>query len=320
MRDEDYAYAVARIRANERNLLTNSDIEQLVKCKTFDDTVNFLKSKGWIPKDGNGFDISDAVAFNQKKLWTLLCESVPDKDELNIFTVQNDFFNIKAALKCMITSQSADRLFTYPTSLDLDKINESIKKHDFSSFDESFEEAYKIACQTQNGQNMEIILDRAALACIQKLAKKSKCALVREVTDFLCAVAIIKTAYRCAKTKKGLSFAQSAIAPCRLLDSDILAKLSVKGEAELLEYLDKTDFSVGVRLLGENSAAFEKWCDDTVTEMTKKAKFIFFGFEPILAYYYAKQAEIKTVRIILGAKQSGIAEEIIRERVRTLYV
>ena len=54
--------------------------------------------------------------------------------------------------------------------------------------------------------------------------------------------------------------------------------------------------------------------------MTKKAKYVFFGFEPIAAYYYAKKAELKTLRVILFAKQAGLDEETIRERVRTLYV
>ena len=73
-------------------------------------------------------------------------------------------------------------------------------------------------------------------------------------------------------------------------------------------------------MLEKSSAAFEKGVDDRVIELMKKAKYVFFGFEPVAAYYYAKTAELKTVRAVLFAKQAGIGEEAIRERVRELYV
>ena len=52
----------------------------------------------------------------------------------------------------------------------------------------------------------------------------------------------------------------------------------------------------------------------------KKAKYMFLGFEPVLAFYYAKQAELKCVRIVLGGKQNGLSADALRERVRALYV
>ena len=55
-------------------------------------------------------------------------------------------------------------------------------------------------------------------------------------------------------------------------------------------------------------------------ENAKKAKYMFLGFEPVMAFYYAKQAELKTVRILLGAKQNGLSDNALRERVRALYV
>ena len=88
----------------------------------------------------------------------------------------------------------------------------------------------------------------------------------------------------------------------------------------MLAHLSGTPYAAGAALLQKSTTAFEKWCDDSVTDMVKRAKYVFFGFEPILAYYYAKVAEIKSVRIILSGKQSGVPIETIKERVRALYV
>ena len=45
-----------------------------------------------------------------------------------------------------------------------------------------------------------------------------------------------------------------------------------------------------------------------------------FGLGPVAAYIIAKETEIKSVRILLTAKQNGFPMEMIRERMRETYV
>ena len=43
----EYTYAVARVRALETSLLTDSTIDQLVNCKTTEQCLQLLEEKGW---------------------------------------------------------------------------------------------------------------------------------------------------------------------------------------------------------------------------------------------------------------------------------
>lgn len=52
----------------------------------------------------------------------------------------------------------------------------------------------------------------------------------------------------------------------------------------------------------------------------KEAKLITKGLEPVLAYMYAKESEIKQVRTIMVGKLNNISKEVIRERLRDGYV
>ena len=323
MKDADYAYAVARIRANERYLLSKNDVERLVTAKTLSDAESVLKERGW-DFDGEKGKIENALENEQKKLWSLLCESVSDRKQLDVLCVQNDFFNLKAALKCMITGKDAKDFFAFPTSLDLDSLVSAFKAHDFEALSPSMREtaktAYETACRTENGQSADIIIDKAALKLFLELSKESGCALLEEGAKYICTCADIKIAFRSAKAQKGLAFIENALSGVSDLDEKLLAKMAAKGVPELLGYLEKTAYAKEGALISKSLAAFEKGTDDAVTEMMKKAKYVFFGFEPVAAFYYAKTAELKTVRVVLFAKQAGIDEETIRERVRTLYV
>lgn len=321
IKDTDYAYADARLKANENKLLTTSDIETLVSCRSVKDCYDFLAAKGWKLDETVG--LTEALKQQNQELWQLLTESVPDKSVLDVLTVCNDYFNVKAALKASFVGTEADRLFVYPTSVDLEMLQTSISRHDFDALGERMgnaaREAYQAALTSESGQAADIIIDRAALDALSVRSKESQCGLAEEIARLLCTFADIKTAYRSARTGKSASFLEKAVSDGGALDRKTLIEKSEKGENELLDYLQKTDYKKAASLLSKSTVEFEKYCDDAVIEEAKKAKYCFLGFEPVLAFYYAKQAELKCVRIIIGAKQNGLSEEAVRERVRALY-
>ena len=96
MKDTDYAYCVARIRANETKLLTNKQLKELCYCGDYNETVKMLSDYGWICE---GTSVKEITDYQQKILWNLLVTSVPDKKVLDIFCVLNDYFNIKTCVK-----------------------------------------------------------------------------------------------------------------------------------------------------------------------------------------------------------------------------
>lgn len=110
------------------------------------------------------------------------------------------------------------------------------------------------------------------------------------------------------------------MAPCHSLSVDRLAKAALAGEEAIIDYLDQTIYAEGGAALAESSSAFERWCDNRIINTIKSEKYNAFTIGPVIAYVIARQNEIKTVRIILSAKQSDLPEESVRERVREMYV
>ena len=64
----------------------------------------------------------------------------------------------------------------------------------------------------------------------------------------------------------------------------------------------------------------EKYMDNYLVEINKPSKYVNFGPEPIFSYLVAKEAEIKTLRIIMVSKLNKLSPDATRERVRDLYV
>lgn len=321
MKNLDYAYCVARLRANESYMLNKAFMMKLCESGSLDAALSLLAEEGWVKEKGS---IKDIIALKNKELWTLLNESVPDKKELDVFCVLNDFFNIKTAVKCAFSGAEPYDYYLYPSSVNLSLLTEKVKLHDFSSLKlrgaDTAEKAYKTALLTENGQSAEIIIDRGAVDCLCEYAADKKSNLAGAVCGFLCDTANIKIALRINALGKNRDFAEEAIGDCFKLDRWSLINLALGEKEELYDYLLSTGYGQGVALYTESSAKYEKWCDDRIIDLVSSAKYTAFGFDPVCAFYYGKQNEIKSVSIILTALKSGVSADEIKERVRALYV
>ena len=65
---------------------------------------------------------------------------------------------------------------------------------------------------------------------------------------------------------------------------------------------------------------FERLCDNFIMRFIREAKYRSLTMEPMAAYIYARETEVKTVRIIMSGKLNDIDADIIKERLRDAYV
>ena len=323
MHETGYAYAVARVRVNELTLLSAADIEQLISAQDYKQVMQQLSEHGW----GDVENIQDYSKYLEKyreKSWKLLEEVLDDIHELDMFIIRNDMQNLKAALKCIISQQDPRDLLVSPSVYDSDEIVNAVEERNLDSLPELMRdaayEAYSVLTRTGNGQLADAIIDTKTLELIKKLGDESKSEMLSNCAECMCVTADIKVALRCANTGKSKEFVESSICKCDTLDKSSLVTATLEGKEELLSYISNTRYGKAVDMIEISTSAFEKWCDDLIMECVKPAKYKHFGIEPMAAYYLAKDAEIKTVRIIISAKLNDLPADIIRERVRALYV
>jgi vacuolar-type H+-ATPase subunit C/Vma6 len=70
----------------------------------------------------------------------------------------------------------------------------------------------------------------------------------------------------------------------------------------------------------ENSfVALEKAINDFLIQVLLPAKYLSFGPEPLLAYYFAKVNEMNLMRMVILAKLNNIAGDLVKERLNNVY-
>lgn len=322
MKDTEFAYAVARIRSNENKLLSSGDIEQLISSDGYNEALKLLSDMGFSDIEKIGED--EALSRVLSEAFELIYSCAPDKKCLDFLIIRNDFHNIKALIKCIVANVSAEKLLLSPSVIDASALKMSLENKDYSTLPEYVSEivkdAYELVTKTSDGQLLEVYLDKKCLEVSVKLAEDSKDEFSVSLANLMCAISDIKIALRCLKTNKDEAFIENALAECKILDKKRLCDSVLEGQEALCKYVKLLGFTTLSDCIRFGYASFEKACDDLLMEKVKSAKYQCLGIAPLVAYYFAADAQVKTVRIILSCKKNDLAVENIRERVRVLYV
>ena len=327
MSDKQYYYAVARIRSKELSLLSASFLEQLLGIKTPEEGLRMLQDKGWEVSEG-GNSVSDRVEkmlqAEKKKTWDLIGEMVDDMSVFNVLRLNNDYHNLKAAIKQALTTSKHGVIFSEEGTVSPSVMQEAVASRDFSILPEQMrepaEEAMDTLLHTHDGQLCDVIIDKAALEAIYEAGNLTGSDILALYGELTVASADIKIAVRAAKTGKDMKFLKAALAGCRTLNIDSLATAAVEGTDAICDYIANTDYAEAGEELKKSPSAFERWCDNLIIRSIKPEISHPYTVGPLAAYIIARENEIKTVRIVMSGKINDLPEQSIRERVREMYV
>lgn len=94
---EQYTYAVARIRALEVSLFSNSTIDQLLACQSYEQCMQFLEEHGWGDSETSG-NAEAMLTREEEKIWEIVRELSIDMENFSVLSYSKLYHNLKVAL------------------------------------------------------------------------------------------------------------------------------------------------------------------------------------------------------------------------------
>ena len=107
---EQYTYAVARIRALEVSLFSDSTIEQLIACQNYDQALQFLEEKGWGDAESSG-DAEKILTREEEKDMGSSKRTVDRNGTFRCAFLSEAFHNLKAAVKEVCTGDKNRHIY-----------------------------------------------------------------------------------------------------------------------------------------------------------------------------------------------------------------
>lgn len=296
---------------------------------------------GDIANVSNFQEVVNAGLIDVKDLLVKIC---PDPRIVDILFLAYDVHNIKTLLKGIKAGKGQEEVraqlltlgrvsitqmeaFFYEketTSLDLpDAYVETIRKGVAKA--EALYEAHG-----NDPRILDFVIDRMHMELLAKVAKSVHhpyiTEFVRQTIDLTNLQAYLRIKllkqedYFTTKDRIKLVFAKGGS-----FDIDFIAgKIDIDLETAMYilkasEYGDVAIKGIEAFQKHKSFAYLEKYAEEHILKLAKKSKFVPYGPEAVIAYFFAKQNNARIIRMIMVGKLNKIPENIIRERLFELY-
>jgi V/A-type H+-transporting ATPase subunit C len=333
MFDDKYLYAVTRIRALETKLLDKSKIERMVDTKNAEEVVRVLAETEYaslVSEMSSALDYETLLLKELERTYAFLREIAPSKGIAQLFLIKYDIHNLKVLLKSNMLGEENDELLINIGSIPVNRLKEMVKEKNFNDFDPIIGEALKSVLDnvsvTPDPQLIDLVLDKSQYEIMYNLAKQSKSSFMMDFISAQIDMVNIRSFLRIRIMGFGRDYLTKVIFLNGKLGLDFYSKYFDEPLESIAEKLWATDY---YKVIQEGLESFaktksftklERLIDDYILEFAKKGKYVAFGIEPIIGYLMAKENEAKLIRIIMVGKINDIPNEIIRERLRDVYV
>ncbi len=318
-----YAYAVARVRVAELNMLNRARLERMLDSDTASGALRVLHEAGY-SETGNYEEI---LGKETASIYSYLREISPEPDVFDMFSYRYDSHNIKVLLKAEFSGLEEVSMLVDNGVFEKNLLSVMIRERNLGKLPDEFSKAIlgvvDTFSRTRDPQIIDILIDRAYYVLFNRLAGEVKSDILEDL----------------AATTIDISNLNSFIRiKSRMEDLDLLSRILIEGgKIPVKRYLDAFGSDIEAFLgetkgYGYNSLVetaienkgkiteFEKACDNFIMSRIKKFRYKAFGIGPLVGYMLGKETDVKNARIILVGKTNRINNDIIRERLRDSYV
>ena len=324
-----FAQSIGRIRFLETKMLDAAKIEALLDSKNFTDCKNMLLETTY----GSFINMpsyEDGLRLAIENLYKDMRAIVPVKEIIDVLSARYDVHNIKCIIKGIITGIDTDHLLIDAGTISKIEMKSKIKEKNYKKMPDILRdciiEAFSIYDNSHDPQLIDITLDRAAYKYMLEIAGTSGFDFMTDITKRMIDILNIKSFVRIKSQNRDIDVLEKAFIDGGYLKLELFAgfmNYSMDKFAAKIIYTEYSKWYEGgfKDYLTTNDIGYiEKYGDNYLLDYLKKAKFISFGPEPIVAYIIAIENEIKILRIILTGKKNDVSEDLIRERLRDIYV
>lgn len=330
--DTIYAYAVGRTRALETRLLDRARFDRMIDATSAEEALKVLAESDYanaVAELADVHDFESMLAAELKEAFDLILKISPKPELISIMALRYDVHNLKVLFKAKYLGIKSDLLIPVG-SLELDKMEYAVAEEDFRDLPEKLRRAAEDVSEdflvNRDPQVIDLLLDQVLYDQLVSSARERGINFLEGMFIRQIDLTNLKSIIRVKRMGLNRELLKNILLPHGSIPNDLLAGMLDEPLESLITMLSMSDYadlvSEGVRnwLDKGTVSSLEKLSDDYITAYLKKGKWTPFGLEPLVGYLWAKEIEIKNIRLILVGKINKLPAEAIRERIRDVYI
>lgn len=335
--DTDYGFAVGKVRVLETRLLDKPFLEGLLESVNLETAINKLQQTDYMGflKEPSKWERGLESHYNY--ILEMFAQIVPEPELIRLFRLRYDFHNIKILLRQKLIGQAeplstASELGKLEGLIDLGTISlkvlqDTISKERYSLLPPHIArvilDTWQKVSKDKDPQLITILLDRWLYHTLFREAEKLSLFLERFFSTWI-DLYNIKTFFRAKKLEMGKEFFDNYFLHHGTIDRYQFERFYEDSVPDIVErlvtsrYFEVVEVLLSTWALDRSLLRIDKAVDDFITKILRPARLMAFGIEPIVSYIWAKDMELKNIRLILTAIQFGLDKSWIRQHIREI--
>ena len=331
----DFNQGIIMTRVIEKRLLTKAQIDRMIDAEDSEEVLKILRETEYSSSFGqmkDSYDYESLLSSELIRVYDLMRDISVEDVVIDLLALKYDYHNLRVMIKEKELEEDLSYLYLPIGATDFKAIKAAYDEGDKSKIPKNYKEAIdavvKEYAESLDPQKIDIILDKFYYRHLYQMAKESEIKFfiqyVEDVIDFTNISSVIRLIRQGRDDKH---FDDIMLSDGNIDKEKLMETVKEPLELEVLEK-EFSDCRIGPSLIKglasyketNRLTDFEKCKDDYLMDINKESKRVLFGPEPLFSYVFAKETEIKNLRIILVSKVNNISSHVIRERVRDLYV
>jgi len=333
----DYAHSVTRVRALENGLLDKSKIERMAEAKSANEALKILGETSYgaqVSRLNSVFEYENILREEIASVRQLFWKISPHPEVTDLFFLKYDVLNLKILIKGKYLGQEVEDILVTSGTIAPDKMTTMVSEGKFKELPpeiaQAAEEAQASLEETRDPQLVDTILDKAHYSYLSRFLSERKEDFLQEFVSVQADLTNIKSFIRVRHVAEGdglraRELLRKVFVPGGKLELDsLMAQL----DESLTAFAERFARDPWGEVVAEGIASwerdgslttYEKLADNFLLSHMKKSRLIAFGPEPLVAYFWAKENEVKLIRIVMVGKINGLPAKDIKERLRDVY-
>ena len=323
--DWRYAFASARIRVLESLMIPRNTLVDMANADSFHAAADLLGGSEYaLSGEADNASIEAMLLDRRRDVRSLWMQLMEDEPLIQVFRAQEDFANMRLAIRRVVTERPLGLDYSDDGAVPAEEFEEIFEQENYERLPEYLQEAVEAAVlgyyENKDIRRIDYEIDRVEAAWRVRRA----CQLRK---PFCIGLSRIQIDLNNLRTMFRLKMAERDDRQFFLPDGYVETDRLVQGLDQGYDSLSALFFSTpyyeiveeGVRYIKEQESflKLERGCEDYLMGYLRTTRSITAGYQPLIAYRLMKEAEIRTLRMILVGKKNGLAGQLILDRLGT---
>lgn len=333
MEDFQFNQINTRIRTYETKLINEAQWERMLQAKSPNDVYSILSETGYgayIDELSDVYQFEGVLESELSRVYQLMYEMTPVKEIVDFYALKYDYHNLKVLVKAKSTGEDFSDLLHPVGSVSLQELKNAVSSKESTVLEvpmiECIQDVFSVIDDYRDLQSIDIIFDDHYWKHMYSLGEKLENTALNSMIGHMVNIYNISATLRCYLMGKSQGFISAVLSDYGTLPKEGLLQAIKQSLEAFVDYLQGTPYK---ELINESYhelietrtlSHFDLLKDNYIMKALKERKIVPFGPSTMMGYIFAKEIEIKNIRLLLISKINRVNETIIRDRMRDTYV